>query len=311
MTNNINVIHIYIIMTNIELLCDLKKYMLYDIPPQLSIPIEINVRNIKPITNQSPTITIQPPTITNQSPTITNQTPTIKIQPSIITNQTPTIKIQPSIITNKSPTITIQPSTITIQPSTITIQPSPITTTNPINIIYQKDTLFWSFYKIINDELPNIINIASEKTLKIHYVEEIRKHKELIKKYKFASLVHIENQLANESILDINTFIVLCLIKNINVVYVKNKTYFECVINDTLPIYIIYFLAKNKYGYSAITDKTVYNTLYKIDSINKPIKAMSYYKIADLIDICNKLMIDTTDLKNKKHLYDAIIQKID
>ena len=264
MTNNINVMRIYIIMTNIELLCDLKKYMLYDIPPQLSIPTESNVRNIKPITTRPP-----PPITTQPTPITTQPTP---------------------------PPITTQPPTVT---------------TNPINIIYQKDTLFWSFYKIINDELPNIINIASEKTLKIHYVEEIRKHKELIKKYKFASLVHIENQLANEIILDINTFLVLCLIRNINVVYVKNKTYFECVINDTLPIYIIYFLAKNKYGYSAITDKSVYNTLYKIDSINKPIKAMSYYKIADLIDICNKLMIDTTNLKNKKHLYEAIIQKID
>ena len=34
----------------------------------------------------------------------------------------------------------------------------------------QKDTLFWCFYKIMHDELPEIINVAVEKTLKIQYV---------------------------------------------------------------------------------------------------------------------------------------------
>ena len=178
---------------------------------------------------------------------------------------------------------------------------------------HQKDTLFWCFYKIIHDELPDNINIAMEKTLKIQYVEKMRKHKELIKKHKFASISHIENQLANENIIDITAFFVLSLIHKLNVVYVKNKTYFELIENEDseLPIYIIYFLEQSKYGYSTTRDKTTYNLFYKIDNLNKPIKAISSYKVSELIEICNKLSIETDELKNKKHYYEAIIKKID
>jgi hypothetical protein len=177
----------------------------------------------------------------------------------------------------------------------------------------QKDTLFWCFYKIIHEELPENINIAMEKTLKIKYVEEMRKHKELIKKHKFASMSHIENQLANEEVIDITAFFVLSLMYNLNVVYIKNKTYFELIVNEEVdsPIYIIYFLEQSKYGYSVTKDKTIYNLFYKIDNLNKPIKAISSYKVSELIEICNKLSISIDDLKNKKHYYEAIIKKID
>jgi len=186
-------------------------------------------------------------------------------------------------------------------------------TNNGVFTPHQKDTLFWCFYKIMHDELLENINIAVEKTLKIQYVEEMRKHKELIKKYKFAPMTHIENQLANEEVIDIAVFFVLSLIHKLNVVYVKNKTYYEMIVNEAVSqIYIVYFLDdSNKYGYSTTTDKTIYNTFYKIDNLHKPIKAISSYKVSELIEICNKLSISVDTLKNKKHYYEAIIKKID
>ena len=186
-------------------------------------------------------------------------------------------------------------------------------TANQVFIPRQKDSLFWCFYKITHDELPENINIAMEKTLKIKYVEEMRKNKELIKKYKFASISHIENQLANEEVIDITAFFVLSLMHKLNVVYVKNKTYFELIVNEESdsPIFVIYFLEQSKYGYSTTKDKTTYNLFYKIDNLNKPIKAISSYKVSELIEICNKLSISIDELKNKKHYYEAIIKKID
>ena len=160
-------------------------------------------------------------------------------------------------------------------------------TANQVFIPRQKDSLFWCFYKITHDELPENINIAMEKTLKIKYVEEMRKNKELIKKYKFASISHIENQLANEEVIDITAFFVLSLMHKLNVV------------------------EQSKYGYSTTKDKTTYNLFYKIDNLNKPIKAISSYKVSELIEICNKLSISIDELKNKKHYYEAIIKKID
>jgi hypothetical protein len=70
------------------------------------------------------------------------------------------------------------------------------------------------------------INIVFEKKLKIDYVEKIRKEKQIVKLYKFATLTHLENQLANEEKIDLNTFFTLCAIENINVLYVCKKTYF-------------------------------------------------------------------------------------
>ena len=57
----------------------------------------------------------------------------------------------------------------------------------------QKDTLFWCFYIMKNgidkyEELNETgISIVTEKQLKIGFVEKLRKEKQLIKIYKFAS----------------------------------------------------------------------------------------------------------------------------
>ena len=77
----------------------------------------------------------------------------------------------------------------------------------------QKDTLFWCFYILKygehNYEMLDNINIVLEKKLKIDYVEKIRKDKQIVKSYKFATLTHLENQLANEDKIDLNTFFTL------------------------------------------------------------------------------------------------------
>jgi hypothetical protein len=44
-----------------------------------------------------------------------------------------------------------------------------------------------------------------------------------------------------------------------------------------------------------------------VDNLSKPIKSMSSYKTQELIDICDKLEIDTT-AKSKKDLYESIIK---
>jgi hypothetical protein len=158
-------------------------------------------------------------------------------------------------------------------------------------------------------------NILIEKKYKIEYVEKVRKEKQIVKTYKFATLTHIENNLANENQLDIKTFLSLCAIENLNVLFVKNKTYFELLMNDSNEIYIIYLLQSNKYGYeiNPINAQQIKTTLYKLDNIDKPIKSITGYKLLELVEICEKLAIDivnkeTNKNKCKKDLYEAIIQ---
>ena len=106
-----------------------------------------------------------------------------------------------------------------------------------------------------------------------------------------------------------------------NVIFVSKKTYFELLMNDDQPVYIIrenelQSKYKKKYGYE-IADinllEEIRKTLYKVETLDKPIKALSSYKVQDLVEICNKLAIEinnkeTGKTKTKNQLYEALIQ---
>lgn len=183
----------------------------------------------------------------------------------------------------------------------------------------EKDSLFWCFfimkYGDVKYETTDNKNIIIEKKNKIEYVEKIRKEKQIVKTYKFATLTHIENNLANDNYLDIKTFLTLCAIENLNILFVKNKTYYELLMNDSNELHIVHLLQNDKYGYeiNPTNAEQIKSTYYKLDNIDKPIKSMSGYKISELIEICQKLAIDTINKetnksKCKKDLYEAIIQ---
>ena len=184
----------------------------------------------------------------------------------------------------------------------------------------QKDSLFWCFYILKygeqNYEMLENINIVLEKKLKIDYVEKIRKEKQIVKSHKFATLTHLENQLANEEKIDLPTFFTLCVIENINILYICKKTYFELLMNDD-KIHIIHRLDNySKYGYEGIEQSKIElyrSTLFKVDSVEKPIKSISSYKVSELVEFCTKLGIeicvkDTNKNKSKKDLYESLIQ---
>lgn len=190
----------------------------------------------------------------------------------------------------------------------------------------EHDTLFWCYYILkhgdIQYETINNKNTLIAKQLKIDLVSKIRENKQTIKTYKFDSITNIENNLANENIISMKTFITLCAIDNINVVFVSKKTYFECLTNDSQSIYIIREIDRNQlkynkqYGYETASDELLYelrNNLYKVDSLDKPIKAISSYKVSELLDIAHKLAIDVVNKstgknKTKNELYETIIQ---
>ena len=142
-----------------------------------------------------------------------------------------------------------------------------------------------------------------------------------IKTYKFDTLSGIESNLANDDKINCKTFCTLCAIENINIIYIRKNTYFELLMNDTDVVYIIKEVPSQskyvfKYGFEITTKElsnSIKDSLYRIESINKPIKCESAYKVQDLIDICSKLGIEinnneTGKKKTKKEMYESIIQ---
>jgi hypothetical protein len=199
----------------------------------------------------------------------------------------------------------------------------------PFFIPKQKDTLFWCFYVMVNGinkyETIDYINIVVEKTMKIEYIEKLRKKKDLIKTYKFASILHIENMLANETKIDIKTFMSLCLLENVNVLFINNNIFYELEMNSLSKFHILHFFP-NKFSYGIeeeldtlknidIKREEYKKSLYQIFNLDKPIKAISSYKCEDLVEISSKLGINIINNETKKQMlkkdiYTLIIQKL-
>jgi len=197
----------------------------------------------------------------------------------------------------------------------------------PVSTMYfpnQQDSLYWCYYIISNGdakyEMLQNKNFLLANQMKIELVDKIRKNKDVVKMYKFDTLTGIENNLANDNNINSKTFCSLCAIDNINMIYISKNTYFELFMNDTDNVYIVKEVPAQskytfKYGFELVNKEAanaIIKNLYKIENINKPIKAESAYKVQDLIDICSKLGIEinteTGKKKTKKELYELIIQ---
>ena len=199
--------------------------------------------------------------------------------------------------------------------------------TNKSTIFYpsENDSLFWCYFVIKNGDVKyetiNNKNSVITKQLKIDIVSKIRENKQIVKIYKFDTISNIESNLANDNNINIKTIMTLCAIEKINLIFISKKTFYELLMNDNQPIYIIREIYSQnnyvkKYGFETATNEMlqdIRNTLYKIDNPSKPIKAASSYKVQDLIEIANKLAIDTISKetgknKAKNDLYESIIQ---
>jgi len=196
---------------------------------------------------------------------------------------------------------------------------------NKFFIPKEKDSLFWCFYVILNGffnyESTRHKNTLFVKQTKINYVYLVRENKTIIKTHKFDTISNIEGNLVNDELMNIKTFITLCSIKKINILILNERTYFELLFDEINPIYIIskkHFSNTNnsnekygcneKYGFEIATSEQmndIRNNLYKINNINKPINAVSSYKLQELVEIAMKFNIITAK-KRKEDLYREI-----
>jgi hypothetical protein len=146
----------------------------------------------------------------------------------------------------------------------------------------------------------------------------MRSKKIELKQSKMAPLTHIENSLLNDFKIDLKTFLALCVCDGLPLTYIHKKTYYELDLDDNnhnttaeeQRNIIIRFDEPLKYGCKTGTTFDI-NTLYKIDNLNKPIKAISAYKMNELLDMCHKLGINMGIKKQiKQDLYEQIIQEL-
>lgn len=185
----------------------------------------------------------------------------------------------------------------------------------------EKDKLFWCFYVLHSGmdiyELNKSAAFKTEKEFKYKTAEKIKDFKDTFKPLKMR-INELQDEFINQPCISIKGLVCLCYIYNINVLYIRNKTYYEILTNSKENINVI---VENKVNDITnihvplnITDeiiKSYKNDYWKIDNLNSPIKAISAYTLSELQDICKRLSIQTENDKKKmtkKELYENILR---
>jgi hypothetical protein len=188
----------------------------------------------------------------------------------------------------------------------------------------ETDTLFWCFYIIKNGfsqyEYPGNTSFVNEKNDKFKCIEDMRNKKDLLKSQKIKKIKEdIEDELANKNKIGLKTFLALCITYNINIIYIHKRKYYQLINDPTSPIHVIHCIEspnnniKYSYELNITNDKIEYykNNFFFMENIEKPLNAISYYKLSELKEIYNKLNLNANDCpKNKKDIYESIILNI-
>lgn len=190
-----------------------------------------------------------------------------------------------------------------------------ITTMSDIFFPRQRDMLFWCFYVLLHDMTTYEMTsnyFTIEKECKYKWIEEFRSRKELFKPIKVSRNV-VEDELANARTVSMMTIKALCHLKNMNVFYIDNKKYYEVIVNEDTPIHVIEKI-EGKYGIKQnVTNEKIeyYRANYwKLEKMDKPLRAISSYKLDQLKDICKRLNIDVLQGMTKPQMYEKILEKL-
>ena len=193
--------------------------------------------------------------------------------------------------------------------------------------IKQKDSLFWCFFILkygISKYEMEIGNqhFVVERQEKFHYIETLRQNKELLKMHKIKPLSGIEDDLANKERISIKTFFALCIIENINILLVDKRKIYEVQMNDELNVNVVHRNSVSYEHYIEFSAESVAKyreTYFKVSGFDDTIKAMSAYKVDELLELCDKLGINIADAKanvspivkkikySKKDIYEFIV----
>jgi hypothetical protein len=192
----------------------------------------------------------------------------------------------------------------------------------------QRDSLFWCFYIAMNgvEQFRFIKNyFLKENEFKINTVELSRKEKAYIKAFKI-KLILFETSLVNEKKIGFHMLQGLCVLYKVNILLVRKRCYLDLgyfpenktfIIEETKkPNGELYYSIRHN-GTNVNYDsyvKKIHSELWKQESIDKPLKAVSSYKSSELQNICQRLQLTTTNhigkTKTKPELYASIITEL-
>jgi hypothetical protein len=189
--------------------------------------------------------------------------------------------------------------------------------------IKEQDKLFWMLY-IFENGYDNYIMLGKntyvfEMKYKTKLIKKIKENKKDLKHFKI-KISDIEADLLYSKKINITTLFILLTLKNINFLYYTENLIYQWKKKGNEKMFILkHNILDNIYinEDKALTDEyfeSLKQSRLLVDSLKKPIRGLSYYKVGDLKEMCKILKINI--MKNakktfsKKELYEKIIQKI-
>tara|TARA_B100001778_G_scaffold55576_1_gene42640 strand:+ start:425 stop:1108 length:684 start_codon:yes stop_codon:yes gene_type:complete len=173
----------------------------------------------------------------------------------------------------------------------------------------QKDTLFWCFYNAYNKDYLKDKFFTIEKEFKIGFIEIARKNKETVKLHKL-KLNDIEDDLLNNQKISKKTLLILAIYYELNFIIIENHIFYKIQGNNENINHNIIVLDKSTGKYKLYIGKKDYSyDAIEAHKIDKPMKAVSGYKVEELRIFAEKLNLECKG-KNKGKLYQDIIDKI-
>lgn len=196
------------------------------------------------------------------------------------------------------------------------------------------DTLLWLIYVMLYGagKYETIENHYTEANrIKFEWIETLRESKSILKANKI-KLSETEETLVHKPFITLETLRAIAVCKGLSVCFVHQRKYFRCdngngsgggsaviieKINGKYVLYLAPVDLQNKY-LNFITAN-----YWLMESISAPIRPISAYKLADLVDISTRLGLPTVSFtpgkfgsmgtekrKTKPELYEAIKLKV-
>jgi hypothetical protein len=162
----------------------------------------------------------------------------------------------------------------------------------PKKTMVLNDYLFYSFFYKINNIDITSYDKYNEKQEKVKLAEKLDK-------MKFKNKDFIMNNLLYDKTIHLMTLNILCIHYSVSVIFIIQNAYYKMNVSDKDILYM-----NSKYEFISFDGNL--NNYYEITQLDKPLYSISYYTVADLIDICNKLKLPHDNMK-KQNVYNNIL----
>lgn len=154
------------------------------------------------------------------------------------------------------------------------------------------DYLFYSFFYKINNLDITSFDKYNEKQEKVKLAEKLDK-------MKFKNKDFIMNNLLYDKTIHLMTLNILCVYYKVSLIFVIQNAYCKMNVFDDNILFM-----NSKYEFIQF-DVAQLETYYEITQLDKPLYSLAYYKVPDLIEICDKLKLPHDNMK-KQNIYNNI-----